>query len=125
MMKRFKIWTYREGERPLVHNGPLKDIYGIEGQFINEIESPGSPFSALTPEEAHSFFIPVSVANIVEYIYQPAMMFNKSKIIRTFTDYVKVVSNRHPYWRRSNGADHFMVSCHDWVRTCELVAVYA
>ncbi|KAI4304208.1 hypothetical protein MLD38_039752 [Melastoma candidum] len=114
MIKRFKIWTYREGERPLVHNGPMKDIYGIEGQFIGEIESPGCPFSAPTPDEAHAFFIPVSITNIVQYIYEPYMMSNKSKIIHTFSDYVKVVADKHPYWRGSNGADHFMVSCHDW-----------
>jgi xylogalacturonan beta-1,3-xylosyltransferase len=31
MMKTFKVWSYKEGEQPLVHDGPVNDIYGIEG----------------------------------------------------------------------------------------------
>ncbi|KAI4374032.1 hypothetical protein MLD38_012078 [Melastoma candidum] len=114
MMKRFKIWTYREGDRPLSHKGPMKHIYGIEGQFIDEIESPDSPFAARTPDEAHAFFIPISVAEIVQYVYMPIVTYDRKWIRSTFTDYVDVIADKHPYWRRSEGADHFMVSCHDW-----------
>ncbi|XWS17101.1 hypothetical protein CRYUN_Cryun33cG0038900 [Craigia yunnanensis] len=54
MIKRFKVWTYREGELPLVHNGPLNNIYAIEGQFIDEMESKNNPFRACHPDEAHA-----------------------------------------------------------------------
>ncbi len=119
MMKRFKVWTYGEGEQPLVHHGPLKDIYAIEGQFIDEIESDKSHFRARHPEEAHVFFLPFSVANIVDYVYMPITTetdFYRDRLQRIVMDYIKVVADKHSYWNRSNGADHFMLSCHDWVR---------
>ncbi|XWS70745.1 hypothetical protein CRYUN_Cryun03dG0075100 [Craigia yunnanensis] len=114
MVKRFKIWAYKEGERPLVHNGPMKHIYAIEGQFIDEIESGKSPFMARQPNEAHVFFLPVSVGHIVNYIYLPITTYDRDRLVRIFTDYIKVVANKYPYWNRTGGADHFMVSCHDW-----------
>ncbi|KAK0571688.1 hypothetical protein LWI29_019964 [Acer saccharum] len=114
MMRRFKIWAYKEGERPMVHKGPMKHIYAIEGQFIDELESGLSPFMAHHPDEAHVFFVPISVAYIVEYIYLPITTYDRDRLVRIFTDYLSVVANKYPYWNRSTGADHFMVSCHDW-----------
>lgn len=118
MVKRFKVWPYKEGERPLVHDGPLNNIYSIEGHFIDEVESKGSQFRAQDPDEAHVFFLPISVASIVHFIYLPitaAADYSRDRLRRVVTDYVHVISKKYPYWNRSNGADHFMVSCHDWV----------
>lgn len=118
MVKRFKVWPYKEGERPLVHDGPLNNIYSIEGHFIDEVESKGSPFRAQDPDEAHVFFLPISVASIVHFIYLPitaAADYSRDRLRRVVTDYVHIVAKKYPYWNRSNGADHFMVSCHDWV----------
>lgn len=117
MVKRFKIWVYREGETPMVHNGPMKHIYSIEGQFIDEMESGKSPFLASNHDEAHAFFLPISVAYIVEFVYLPITTYHRERLVRIFKDYVTVVANKYPYWNRSRGGDHFMVSCHDWVRT--------
>ncbi|GKV02579.1 hypothetical protein SLEP1_g15001 [Rubroshorea leprosula] len=114
MVKRFKIWAYRDGERPLVHSGPLKHIYAIEGQFIDEIENGNSSFIAQHPDEAHAFFAPVSVQHIVEYVYRPITSYDRDRLVRTFKDYIMVVAHKYPYWNASNGADHFMLSCHDW-----------
>ncbi|XP_030529338.2 probable glycosyltransferase At5g20260 [Rhodamnia argentea] len=114
MVKRFKIWNYREGELPLVHLGPVNNIYGIEGHFIDELESGLSPFLACRPNQAHAFFLPVSVAKIITYLYLPITTYARDQLIRTFTDYVDVVAHKYPFWNRSRGADHFMVSCHDW-----------
>ncbi|MBA0574420.1 hypothetical protein Golob_001628 [Gossypium lobatum] len=80
MVKRFKIWTYKEGERPLVHNGPMKNIYAIEGQFIDEIESRKSPFKAQDPNKAHVLFLPISVGNIVKYIYMPITTYDRDRL---------------------------------------------
>lgn len=114
MVKRFKVWTYKEGEQPLVHDGPLNNIYGIEGQFIGQIESENSPLFARHPGEAHVFFLPFSVAKIVHVLYRPLVTYSRDQLHSVVTDYIRVIENKYPYWNRSSGADHFMVSCHDW-----------
>ncbi|KAI5669571.1 hypothetical protein M9H77_19424 [Catharanthus roseus] len=113
MEKRFKIWVYKEGEPPLFHNGPSKQIYSIEGQFIGELEDEDSPFIAHNPDEALAFFLPISVAKIVQNLY-PTGYYHRDRLQRVFTDYVYVLSNKYQYWNRSSGADHFFVGCHDW-----------
>lgn len=121
MIKRFKVWTYREGELPLVHNGPLNHIYAIEGQFIDEMESNNNPFSARHPDEAHVFLLPFSIVGIIHYVYHPITSqkdYSRDRLQRLVMDYIDTVAAKYPYWNRSSGADHFMVSCHDWVRIC-------
>ncbi|EXC29919.1 putative glycosyltransferase [Morus notabilis] len=116
MVKRFKIWAYKEGELPLFHNGPMTYIYSIEGQFMDELDTSGkSPFLARHPDEAHAFFIPVSVKRIADFLYErPNPHVFHGRLVRIVTDYVNVVAQKYPFWNRSSGADHFMVSCHDW-----------
>ncbi|KAK3436892.1 hypothetical protein EUGRSUZ_E03530 [Eucalyptus grandis] len=117
MMKRFKIWTYREGDLPLVHYGPMRGLYGIEGQFIDEMEDKQNPFRARRPDEAHAFFLPFSVANVINYVYKPILSmsdYSRERLQRFAGDYISVVADRYRYWNRSGGADHFMASCHDW-----------
>ncbi|KAJ4959090.1 hypothetical protein NE237_026201 [Protea cynaroides] len=114
MVKRFKIWTYREGEPPLVHDGPFHYIYSIEGQFIDEMERGLNPFAAHHPNEAHTFFLPFSIANAVHYLYRPLISYARDPLQHFVIDYVNIISKKYPYWNRSSGADHFMVSCHDW-----------
>ncbi|KAJ9163055.1 hypothetical protein P3X46_022770 [Hevea brasiliensis] len=123
MEKRFKVWSYREGENPLTHEGPLNGVYSIEGHFISEIESDKSPFKAQVPDEAHAFFLPLSVTSIIQYIYLPIRTmadYSRDRLRRVVTDYVDVIANKYPYWNRSKGADHFMVSCHDWAPDASL-----
>ncbi|KAK6945154.1 Exostosin, GT47 domain [Dillenia turbinata] len=114
MRNRFKVWVYKEGEAPLVHSGPMHDIYSIEGHFIDEMESGRSSFIASHPDEAHAFFLPVSVASIIDYVYMPITTYARDQLQRVVADYIRLVADKYPYWNRSGGADHFLVACHDW-----------
>ncbi|KAM7274880.1 hypothetical protein ACFE04_016746 [Oxalis oulophora] len=114
MEKRFKIWPYKEGEQPLFHNGPVNDIYSTEGQFMDEMCSGKSRYLARNPNEAHAFYLPVSVVNIIRYVYRPYTSYSRLRLQNIVKDYIYHLSIKHPYWNRRSGADHFFVSCHDW-----------
>ncbi|KAJ0699828.1 putative xylogalacturonan beta-1,3-xylosyltransferase [Helianthus annuus] len=58
-----------------MHNGPMKYVYSIEGDFIEEMERKGNRMVARDPDEAHVFFIPISITNIVSYLYKPSEAF--------------------------------------------------
>ncbi|KAG5242788.1 glycosyltransferase [Salix suchowensis] len=104
MEKRFKIWVYREGELPVLHGGPVNNIYSRgKSQFI-----------ARHPDEAHVFLLPISVAYVMHYIYKPRVTFSRHQLQTLVTDYVHVIADKYTYWNRTNGADHFSISCHDW-----------
>ncbi|KAI3877959.1 hypothetical protein MKX03_027137 [Papaver bracteatum] len=113
MENTFKIWTYKEGELPLVHNGPHSYLYSIEGHFIDEMEDK-NPFAASNMEEAHTFFLPFSVTAMVSALYDPDSRAGLAPYIHVVEDYVRIISEKYQYWNRSSGRDHFMVSCHDW-----------
>jgi hypothetical protein len=122
MERRFKVYVYAEGEPPILHAGPCKDIYTIEGRFIEQLELITGGVRTWEPARAHAFFLPFSVAKMVKFAYRPKSN-DKTPLLSIVADYVSVVASRHPFWNRSAGADHFMLSCHDWVRaqhTCFL-----
>ncbi|XP_066373302.1 probable glycosyltransferase At5g25310 [Miscanthus floridulus] len=128
MEKRFKVYVYEEGEPPILHAGPCKNIYTIEGRFIEQLElmAPPAPpqggrrgggarsgVRTSDPARAHAFFLPFSVSKMVQFAYRPNT-YDTTPLRAIVADYVRVVASRHPYWNRSAGADHFMLSCHDW-----------
>ncbi|CAN1169295.1 Probable glycosyltransferase At5g25310 [Linum perenne] len=115
MEKRFKVYVYKEGEPPMVHDGPCKDIYTVEGRFIQEMEHGSSSikFKTEDPERAHVYFMPFSVTWMVKYLYTP-LSYDVSPLRRFVADYVTVISTKHQFWNRTLGADHFMLACHDW-----------
>uniref|UniRef100_A0A164WBD8 Exostosin GT47 domain-containing protein n=1 Tax=Daucus carota subsp. sativus TaxID=79200 RepID=A0A164WBD8_DAUCS len=112
MEKRFKIYVYEEGEPPLFHYGPCKNIYAMEGLFLNFMEV-DTRFRTYDPDQAHVFFLPFSVVMILEHLFHPVIR-DKAVLGRVIGDYVRMISSKYPYWNRSLGADHFMLSCHDW-----------
>ncbi|CAM8961776.1 unnamed protein product [Rhodiola kirilowii] len=112
MEKQLKIYVYGEGEPPLFHNGPCKSIYSTEGNFIHGLEA-DRHFRTKDPEKAHLFFLPFSVTNLVRFVYD-SDSHDFGPIKHTVADYVKVITEKYPYWNRSLGADHFMLACHDW-----------
>ncbi|XP_038883057.1 probable glycosyltransferase At5g03795 [Benincasa hispida] len=112
MEKELKIFVYEEGEPPLFHNGPCKSIYSTEGNFIHAIEM-DSRFRTKDPEKAHVFFLPLSVAMLVRFVYVHDSH-DFTPIRHTVVDYINVIGTKYPFWNRTLGADHFMLSCHDW-----------
>ncbi|CAI9089757.1 OLC1v1024390C1 [Oldenlandia corymbosa var. corymbosa] len=112
MEKVFKIYVYKEGEPPLFHDGPCKSIYSSEGRFIHEMEK-GNFYRTNDPDEAFVYFLPFSIVNFVQYLYDP-ISHDRRAIGHTLADYIGLLSGKYPFWNRSLGADHFMLSCHDW-----------
>ncbi|XP_031482428.1 probable glycosyltransferase At5g20260 [Nymphaea colorata] len=112
MEKRLKIWIYKEGEPPMFHEGPCGNIYSIEGQFISEMDENG-PFVTRNPEEALVYFLPFSVVRMVGFVYEKGSL-DRQSLPDITSDYIQVISAKYPYWNRTHGADHFMLSCHDW-----------
>lgn len=110
----FKIYVYEEGEPPLFHVGPCRDIYSLEGIFLNQIELKSTRFRTHNPNEAHIYFLPYSVVMILEELFDPIIR-DKAVLERVIGDYVRIISTKYAYWNRSLAADHFMLSCHDWV----------
>ncbi|KAL1552254.1 putative glycosyltransferase [Salvia divinorum] len=113
MERRLKVYIYEEGELPIVHDGPCKGIYSSEGRFIHEMEHGSHRFRTSRPEQAHLYFMPFSVAWMVRYLYTPDSH-NITPLQEFVSDYVELISTKHPFWNRTQGADHFMLSCHDW-----------
>ncbi|RLM86765.1 putative glycosyltransferase [Panicum miliaceum] len=112
MEKLFKVYVYEEGEPPVFHDGPCRSIYSTEGRFIYSMEME-SRLRTRDPDLAHAFFLPFSVVKMVKMIYEPNSH-DMGPLKRTISDYIGVLSAKYPYWNRSLGADHFMLSCHDW-----------
>ncbi|KAF0908869.1 hypothetical protein E2562_028750 [Oryza meyeriana var. granulata] len=112
MEKLFKVYVYEEGEPPVFHDGPCRSIYSTEGRFIYAMEMENR-MRTRDPDQAHVFFLPFSVVKMVKMIYEPNSH-DMNPLRRTISDYINVVSTKYPHWNRSLGADHFMLSCHDW-----------
>ena len=114
MEKMLKIYIYKEGKGRLVHTGPVLGIYSSEGLFIRQMERGRHAFRTRRPEEALLFFMPYSVANMVDDLYEPGSksMHSLSLFIGSYIDNIAAA---HPFWNRTHGADHFFVACHDWV----------
>lgn len=112
MEKLFRVYVYEEGEPPLFHDGPCKSIYSMEGRFIYNMEM-DNRLRTRDPDRAQVFFLPFSVVKMVKFIYKDKS-FDIGPLKRTIVDYINVVSDKYPFWNRSLGADHFMLSCHDW-----------
>ncbi|KAK3015073.1 hypothetical protein RJ639_007460, partial [Escallonia herrerae] len=111
MEKRFKVFVY-EGERPIFHDGPCKNIYSTERIFINQIET--CQFRTSDLEKAHIYFLPFSVTRMVQFVYKKDSGDHWGLMKQAFSDYVNVIAGKYTYWNHSLGFDHFILSCHDW-----------
>ncbi|CAM8966363.1 unnamed protein product [Rhodiola kirilowii] len=106
-----KVYVYGEGEKPVFHQPTLDGIYAAEGWFIKLMEE-NKRFTVQDPSEAHLFFLPFSVKSLRALFYGKFHGW-KSRMLH-IDNYVDLISRKYPFWNRTQGADHFLVACHDW-----------
>ncbi|KAL7159324.1 hypothetical protein ABFS83_01G019800 [Erythranthe nasuta] len=112
MEQTLKVYIYAEGERPIFHQPPLKGIYASEGWFMKLLKS-SKRFVTKNPKKAHLFYLPFSSRNLEITLYVPNSHSRKN-LIEHLSNYVEIIRSKYNFWNRTNGADHFLVACHDW-----------
>ncbi|KAL7122047.1 hypothetical protein ACP275_01G021400 [Erythranthe tilingii] len=112
MEQTLKVYIYAEGERPIFHQPPLKGIYASEGWFMKLLKS-SKRFVTKNPKKAHLFYLPFSSRNLEMTLYVPNSHSRKN-LIEHLSNYVEIIRSKYNFWNRTNGADHFLVACHDW-----------
>lgn len=113
MERNLKVYIYREGKRPVFHQPRLKGIYASEGWFMQQLKA-SQHFLTNDPNKAHLFYLPFSSQILGEVVYvRGSHSFTNLKAY--LKNYVDLIKGRYPFWNRTQGADHFLVACHDWV----------
>lgn len=107
MEQKFKVYIYPDGDPKTFYQTPRKltGKYASEGYFFQNIRE--SRFRTDNPEEAHLFFIPISCHKMRG---KGTSYENMTIIVQ---NYVESLARKYPYWNRTLGADHFVVTCHD------------
>ncbi|CAA6671624.1 unnamed protein product [Spirodela intermedia] len=100
MEKMLKVYVYNEGKRPIFHEPILSGIYAAEGWFMKHME--GKTASSSTMLRMNR--------------YDPKSP-HKRNLVQFLRNYVTTIAAKYPSWNRTGGADHFSVSCHDWLLT--------
>ncbi|KAL2455649.1 Exostosin family protein [Abeliophyllum distichum] len=112
MEQKLKVYIYREGKRPVFHQPKLKGIYASEGWFMKFMES-SQQYVTSNPKEAHLFYLPFSSQILVDAVYVPDSH-SFDDIREYLKNYLDLIKKRYTFWNRTDGADHFLVACHDW-----------
>ncbi|GMJ15767.1 hypothetical protein HRI_005245900 [Hibiscus trionum] len=107
-----KVYVYKEGKRPIAHTWPLKGIYASEGWFMKLLET-NTKFVTKNPRDAHLFYLSFSSRMLEETLYVADSHSHKN-LIQYLKNYVDTIAAKYPFWNRTEGADHFLVACHDW-----------
>ncbi|XP_071707319.1 probable glycosyltransferase At5g03795 [Rutidosis leptorrhynchoides] len=107
MEKKFKVYIYPDGDPKTFYQTPRKltGKYASEGYFFQNIRD--SNFRTEDPDQAHLFFIPISCHKM----RGKGTSYDNMTII--VQNYVGGLITKYPYWNRTLGADHFLVTCHD------------
>ena len=117
-----KVYVYREGAKPILHSPALGGIYASEGWFMRHMEA-NKQFVTKDPAKAHLFYLPFSSQMLEETLYVTNSHIH-SHLVRFLNDYVDMIAGKYPFWNRTEGADHFLVACHDWVRFLSTFFLY-
>nr|GMD47622.1 probable glycosyltransferase At3g07620 [Ipomoea batatas] len=112
MEQTLKVYVYGEGKRPIFHTPILKGIYASEGWFMKLLKS-SKQFVTKNPKKAHLFYLPFSSRMLEETLYVTDSH-DRKPLIKCLSDYLNGLIQKHNFWNRTIGADHFLVACHDW-----------
>nr|KAJ0204295.1 hypothetical protein LSAT_V11C500281940 [Lactuca sativa] len=107
-----KVYIYKEGKKPIYHDPKLRGIYASEGWFMKLMEK-NRHFVVKDPKKAHLFYLPFSSLKLrlTSQEHTPQSRKNLELYLKNYTT---LISRKYPFWNRTNGADHFLVACHDW-----------
>ncbi|KAK8941774.1 putative glycosyltransferase [Platanthera guangdongensis] len=107
MESKFKVYIYPDGDPNTYYQTPRKltGKYASEGYFFQNIRE--SRFHTEDPNQADLFFIPISCHKM----RGKGISYDNMTII--VQNYVEGLIRKYPYWNRTLGADHFLVTCHD------------
>ncbi|KAM4087378.1 hypothetical protein ACJW30_10G173800 [Castanea mollissima] len=110
-----KVYIYREGKKPVLHQPRLTGIYASEGWFMKLLEA-NQKFITKDPRKAHLFYLPFNSLMLEETLYI-ANSHSFDNLIKFLKNYLDLIEAKYPFWNRTGGADHFLVACHDWAPT--------
>ncbi|XP_038880635.1 probable glycosyltransferase At3g07620 isoform X2 [Benincasa hispida] len=112
MEKLLKVYIYKEGEKPIFHQPRMRGIYASEGWFMKLIKE-NKKFVTRDPKKAHLFYLPFS-SQLLRSAFSEQNSKNRNNLEEHLGNYVDLIRNKHQFWNRTGGADHFLVACHDW-----------
>ncbi|KAI3714657.1 hypothetical protein L6452_21615 [Arctium lappa] len=107
-----KIYIYKEGKKPIFHDPKLRGIYASEGWFMKLMERSRN-FITKDPRKAHLFYLPFSSLKL-RNASQEQNPRSRKDLERHLKNYIDLIAGKYTFWNRTNGADHFLVACHDW-----------
>ncbi|KAL8554906.1 hypothetical protein ACS0TY_002909 [Phlomoides rotata] len=105
MEKKLKIYIYPQGKKCSNYEDTFGN-YASEGYFFKNIRE--SNFSTDDPDQALLFFIPISL----QRLHQKELSYEE--VGKKAEKCVKNLIIKYPYWNRTLGADHFILTCLDY-----------
>ncbi|EOA20199.1 hypothetical protein CARUB_v10000494mg [Capsella rubella] len=112
MERTLKVYVYKEGNRPIFHTPILKGLYASEGWFMKLMEE-SKQYTVKDPRRAHLYYMPFS-ARMLEFTLYVRNSHNRTNLRQFLKEYTEHISSKYPFFNRTDGADHFLVACHDW-----------
>eukprot|EP01018_Ginkgo_biloba_P011043 Gb_34769 [translate_table: standard] len=116
MKKKLKIYVYPHSTDDAFANVLLPVDFEPSGNYASESYFKKalmqSGFVTNDPAEADLFYLPFSIARL-----RHDSRVDVGGIQDFVKDYIANISQKYPYWNRTDGADHFYVACHSAGRT--------